>query len=104
MILYKCDYSIILILATTSTPKETHNNMQHPQQTANLKTTRENRHLTQQQVAARMGINQNRVSAIELRGIGHINIKTLERYANALGGKLHITLEFNDGRQTTITE
>lgn len=77
--------------------------MQHPRQT-NLKTTRENRHLTQQQVAARMGINQKRISAIELRGISHINIKTLERYANALGGKLRITMEFGDGRQTTITE
>lgn len=51
-----------------------------------------------------MGINQKRISAIELRGISHINIKTLERYANALGGKLRITMEFGDGRQTTITE
>lgn len=78
--------------------------MQHPQQTADLKTTRENRHLTQQQVAARMGVNQKRISAIELRGISRINIKTLERYANALGGKLRVTMEFCDGRQTTITE
>lgn len=78
--------------------------MKHPQQTADLKTTREGRQLTQQQVAARMGVNQKRVSAIELRGISRINLNTLERYANALGGKLHITMEFNDGRQTTITE
>lgn len=78
--------------------------MKHPQQTAGLKTTRENRHLTQQQVAARMGVNQKRVSAIELRGISRINLKTLERYANALGGKLRVTMEFGDGRQTTITE
>lgn len=78
--------------------------MKHLQQAADLKTARENRHLTQRQVAAGMGINQNRVSAIELRGISHINLKTLKRYANALGGKLRVTIEFNDGRQTTITE
>lgn len=53
------------------------------------------RGLTQQEVAARMGVTKGRVSQIEQGKVsGH---EVLVRYAAALGGRLHQSIYFDDG-------
>jgi len=49
-------------------------------------------HLTQAQVAERMGTTESAVSRLE-SGRGRPNTETLKRYAEAVGHKLRITLE-----------
>ncbi len=53
------------------------------------------RGLTQQQVAERMGITKGRVSQIEQGRISGQEV--VARYANALGGRLHQAIYFDDG-------
>jgi DNA-binding XRE family transcriptional regulator len=56
---------------------------------------RRSRHLTQQEVAERMGVTKGRVSQIEQgKAAGH---DVLARYAAALGGRLHQSIYFDDG-------
>ncbi len=65
-----------------------------------LAEVRRARGLTQQQVADRMGVTKGRVSQIERGRIsGH---DVLTRYANALGGRLHQAIHFDDGDITAI--
>jgi hypothetical protein len=54
--------------------------------------------LTQTEVALRMGVRQERVSAIERAAPGATEVRTLASYVRALGGRLEITAEFPDER------
>jgi DNA-binding XRE family transcriptional regulator len=56
--------------------------------------------LSQAQVAARMGVRQERVSAIERAEPGAIEVRTLASYVEALGGQLEILANFGDHRAT----
>lgn len=61
---------------------------------------RHSRGLTQQQIAARMGVTKGRVSQIER---GHIaGYGLLARYAGALGGRLRQSIQFDDGEEIAI--
>ena len=53
--------------------------------------------LTQAEVARRMGVRQEGVSAIERAEPGATEIRTLVGYGLALGGRLEISAEFADG-------
>ena len=54
--------------------------------------------LTQAQVAGRMGVRQERVVAIERAGPAAIQVRTLARYVEALGGRLDIIADFGGER------
>jgi Helix-turn-helix domain len=54
--------------------------------------------LTQAQVAQRMGVRQERVSAIERAEPGSTEVRTLASYVEALGGRLEITADLGDER------
>src|SRR6266571_910675 len=54
--------------------------------------------LTQAQVARRMGVRQERVSAIERAEPGGTEIRTLASYVEALGGRLDIVADFGRDR------
>jgi phage shock protein A/DNA-binding XRE family transcriptional regulator len=54
--------------------------------------------LTQAQVAQRMGVRQERVSAIERAEPGATEVRTLASYVEALGGRLDITADFGAER------
>jgi hypothetical protein len=54
--------------------------------------------LTQVQVAARMGVRQERVSAIERAEPGATEVRTLAAYVEALGGRLDIIADFGSER------
>jgi len=60
-----------------------------------LAEVRKARGLTQQQVADRMGVTKGRVSQIEQGKISGQDV--LARFAEALGGKLHQAIYFEDG-------
>jgi transcriptional regulator with XRE-family HTH domain len=60
-----------------------------------LAEVRKARGLTQQQVADRMGVTKGRVSQIEQGKISGQDV--LVRFAEALGGKLHQAIYFDDG-------
>ncbi|GAB2863566.1 hypothetical protein GCM10027074_33530 [Streptomyces deserti] len=59
-----------------------------------LREIREEQGLTQAQVAASAGISQARVSQIE-RGEIH-NLETMRTYAEALGARITVTIEYGD--------
>ncbi|HUY46780.1 MAG TPA: helix-turn-helix domain-containing protein [Streptosporangiaceae bacterium] len=50
--------------------------------------------LTQAQVAERMGVRQERVSAIERAEPGAAEVRTITAYIEALGGRLEIIADF----------
>ena len=54
--------------------------------------------ITQAEVAARMGVTQGRVSAIEHARAGATELRTLAAYVEALGGRLEIIADFGDER------
>jgi phage shock protein A/DNA-binding XRE family transcriptional regulator len=54
--------------------------------------------LTQAEVAQRMGVRQERVSAIERAEPGATEVRTLASYVEALGGRLEIVAEFGEER------
>jgi DNA-binding XRE family transcriptional regulator len=60
-----------------------------------LAEVRRGRGLTQQQVAERMGITKGRVSQIEQGKVSGQDV--IARYAEALGGRLHQAIYFDDG-------
>jgi transcriptional regulator with XRE-family HTH domain len=59
-----------------------------------LRELRSARGLTQTDLAKRLGVTQKRVSAIERAQ--DLNISTLQRYVDALGGQLQANAEFDD--------
>ena len=56
------------------------------------------RGITQAQAAARMGITQGRLSAIEHAKPSTTELRTLAAYVEALGGRLEIIADFGDQR------
>jgi len=54
--------------------------------------------LTQADVAARMNVRQERVSAIERAMVDASELRTLAAYINALGGRLEIVADFGGER------
>jgi hypothetical protein len=52
--------------------------------------------LTQAQVAARMNVRQERVSAIERAEPGAAEVRTLAAYVGALGGRLEVIAHIGD--------
>ncbi|WP_433267832.1 helix-turn-helix domain-containing protein [Actinosynnema sp. CS-041913] len=57
---------------------------------------REERGLSQTQVAGRMGISQPRVSQLERGEVGQLEVDTLNRYITAVGGRLRVVADFDD--------
>jgi DNA-binding XRE family transcriptional regulator len=66
-----------------------------PQRVNLLQDLRSKRQMTQNEIADRLGIRQPTVSKIERRE--DVNLSTLRRYVEALGGELHVTAKFADG-------
>lgn len=56
------------------------------------------RHLTQQQVAAALGVSKARVSQIEHGQADRAAIQGLASYVEALGGRLELVVNFGDER------
>jgi len=63
---------------------------------ARLADARKQRHLTQADVAAAMGVTQTRVSQIEHGRIERSEVDTLASYVAALGGQLSLVADFGD--------
>jgi predicted XRE-type DNA-binding protein len=63
---------------------------------ARLADARKQRHLTQAEVAAAMGVTQTRVSQIEHGRIERSEVDTLASYVAALGGQLSLVADFGD--------
>ena len=59
-----------------------------------LRELRKKRKLTQAEIAPLLGIKQENVSRLERRN--NIHLSTLKDYIHALGGKLHLIVEFPD--------
>lgn len=60
--------------------------------------------LTQVQMAKNMGVSQKRISEIERGRAESIRLGTLERYASALGGMIHLEIEYSgqDGEKHSL--
>ena len=56
--------------------------------------------LTQAEVADRLGVRQERVSAMERGDVTTMETRTAAAYIEALGGRLEITADFGAGRVT----
>jgi phage shock protein A/DNA-binding XRE family transcriptional regulator len=65
-----------------------------------LAEARQRMRLTQAQVAERMNVRQERVSAIERAEPGATEVRTLAAYVRALGGRLEIIADIGDERIT----
>ena len=65
-----------------------------------LAEARQRMRLTQAQVARRMNVRQERVSAIERAEPGATEVRTLTAYVRALGGRLEIIAHIGDERIT----
>lgn len=63
---------------------------------ARLAEVRRRHELSQTQVAARMGVSQARVSAIEKGELTATELGTISKYIAALGGRLQIVADFGD--------
>lgn len=61
-----------------------------------LRELRETYNLTQTDVAQDLKVSQKRVSTIEHGDLEHIQVDTLRRYAEALGGTLRIVVQVGD--------
>jgi DNA-binding XRE family transcriptional regulator len=66
-----------------------------------LAEARQRTELTQAQMAERMNVRQERVSAIERTDPGALEVRTLAAYVAALGGRLEITARI-DGEPVTL--
>jgi DNA-binding XRE family transcriptional regulator len=66
-----------------------------PQRVRLLQELRERRVLSQVVLAGKLGVRQPTLSKMERRE--DVNLSTLRRYVQALGGELHITARFPDG-------
>ena len=60
----------------------------------NLRALRKAQNLTQQQLAANLGVNQAEISRLEHRTDLHIT--TLQRFIQATGGELHLTATYGN--------
>jgi predicted XRE-type DNA-binding protein len=66
-----------------------------------LKELRKKQGLTQQQLADKLGITQNRISKLEKLDLDRAELQTIRSYINALGGELSLVVEI-DGNQHKI--
>ncbi|WP_241474767.1 helix-turn-helix domain-containing protein [Nocardiopsis xinjiangensis] len=66
-----------------------------------LRELREGAALTQVELAERLDVSQNRVSKIEHGAVVRAQVETLRRYAEAVGGELHVEIEIA-GRRVEI--
>lgn len=62
-----------------------------------LAALRRGRHVSQRQLARILGVSQPAIARIESGHAANLEVKTLVRYAVALGGRLRIAIE-RDGR------
>lgn len=67
-----------------------------PQRVRLLQELREQRRVSQVELATKLGVRQPTVSKIERRD--DVALSTLRRYVEALGGELHVTAQFTDGK------
>jgi transcriptional regulator with XRE-family HTH domain len=67
-----------------------------------LRKLRHSKNLTQAELANMLYVTQERVSALERGGVSRVQIGTLRRYVEALGGSLHVEIEL-DGKRIDIT-
>ena len=65
-----------------------------------LRDLRQARHLTQERMAALMGVEQENVSRLERRA--DLLLSTLSSYVTAMGGTLRLVAEFPDRRPVAI--
>jgi len=65
-----------------------------------LRDLREQRGVTQEHVAARLGTSRPNVSRIE--GEDDVRVSTLQRYVAAIGGELELVARFPDGQSETL--
>ena len=65
-----------------------------------LRDLRQAQHLTQERMAALMGVEQENVSRLERRA--DLLLSTLSSYVAAMGGKLRLVAEFPNRRPVTI--
>lgn len=65
-----------------------------------LRDLRQAQHLTQERMAALMGVEQENVSRLERRA--DLLLSTLSSYVAAMGGKLRLIAEFPDRHPVTI--
>jgi len=54
--------------------------------------------MTQMEVAAAMGVSQNRISRMENGDLASMSLDTIRRYVEALGGKLEVVAETPAGK------
>lgn len=64
-----------------------------------LKEARAAAKMTQAQLAKRMGVSQKRISVLESGDIAHIEVGTLRRYLESVGGNLQISATMPDGKR-----
>ena len=64
-----------------------------------LRTLRKSRGLTQQDVAARIGVSQSRISDIENGKVERMQVQVIAKYVQALGGELSLSFSMHDFQQ-----
>ncbi len=64
----------------------------------NLREARKACNMTQIQLAAAMGVSQNRISRMENGEIGSMSLDSIRRYVEAIGGTLSIVADLPMGR------
>lgn len=67
-----------------------------------LQELRKQRQLTQEDIAKLLGIKQENVSRLERRN--NLHLSTLKDYIHALGGKLHLVIEFPDQKPIRLLD
>lgn len=67
-----------------------------------LQELRKQRQLTQEDMAKLLGIKQENVSRLERRN--NLHLSTLKDYIHALGGKLHLVIEFPDQKPIRLLD
>ena len=72
------------------------------EEVATLRELRKKPKFTQEDIAQYLGIKQENVSRLERRN--NIHLSTLKDYIHALGGKLHLIVEFPDREPIEIND
>ena len=65
-----------------------------------LQQVRKSRRITQKELARTLGLSQSALSELERRP--NITLGTLQRYIEALGGKLEIAAVFQEGKKEVL--
>lgn len=66
--------------------------------TYELKEARKAQALTQKQLAHTLGVSRNRISRLEAGGVDKVEVRTLRKYLEAIGGRLQVNALMPDGR------